>query len=171
MDQGETEQLIRDALSNHSSSASLRDRLKGQSARAFARGRTLRLWHRRAAAICVVTLTAAGAFLVGRCTPAGRPLDERTVQGERVVVSRDLVTWLEAGRFFAQLGMPEREARAYQQASRLAAMPDPVTSAGRTDTSLGQLLARCDAAVAEGRKSEGGNRIMAQVSGGFNYDR
>lgn len=173
MDQRDTEQLIQDALSDHSPNASLHHRLKGESTRALARGRALRLWVRRAAAICLVTLTAAGAFMVGRCTPAGRDSDQRAVRAERVVVSRDLVTWLEAGRFFAQLGMPEREARAYQQAIRLAEVADQPTPLVQEGTPLGQLLARCDTAARErtDQMEQGMNRIMAQASGGSNYGR
>jgi hypothetical protein len=165
MDQGETERLIRDALSDHGPDASLHHCLKGQSTRAFARGQRLRLWYRHAAAVCVVTLIAAGAFLLGRCCmPGGGPA------GDKVIVSRDLVTWIEAGRFFARLGMPEREARAYQEAGRLAEEPTRRVPVAQVGTSLGELLARCDTAGGErtDRSVSGVNGIMAHVSGGLN---
>jgi len=173
VDHRDAEQLIQDALSDPGPNTAMRHHLKGESSRALARGRALRLRYRRAAAIGLVTLTAAGAFLVGRCTPAGRDSDQRAVQAERVVVSRDLVTWLEAGRFFAQLGMPEREARAYQQAIRLAEAADQPTPLVQASTPLGQLLARCDTAAREQtyQMEHAVNRIMAQVSGGFDYGR
>ena len=182
MDQFDIDDLIKGALSDQLPNAAVRQRLKEHSMQAFVRGRTTRLWTRRAALVCMVTLMTVGAFMVGQQTRGGRSSDGMVAQGDRVVVSRDLVTWLEAGRFFARLGMPERESRAYQQASRLASeqgQPAPVAGSDRpvwlatdseTGTKLGRLLVRCDAAVDErmNQSGQGRNRIMAQVSGGLN---
>jgi hypothetical protein len=185
MDQFEIDELIKGALSNQPPNAAFRQRLKDHSMQAFVRGRASRLWYRRVALVCVVTLMTVGAFMIGQQTRGGRSSDGRVSQGDRVVVSRDLVTWLEAGRFFGRLGMPERESRAYQQASRLASEQGHRALAAGSDRSvwpvidsemgnkIGRLLARCDAAVDEqmDQSRQGRNRIMAQVSGGLNNGR
>jgi hypothetical protein len=165
MDPFDSEQLIQRAASGHGPDAALRQRLREQSARAFMKAKTVRVWHHRFAAGGVVTLVAMAAFVAGRCTC------ETRLQADRVAVPRDLVTWLEAGRFFAQLGMPEREARAYQQASRLAAVPDQSPRLAAAGTPLARLLARCDTAISEAKKYGDRNGIIAQAAGGFDYGR
>jgi hypothetical protein len=144
MDPEATEQLISEALAGHRPNPAVRQRLEARSGQAFARAQAVRRAYRLAGVICVVTLLAGVAFIAGRHCPGARPSEPAVAGGDTVVVSRDMVTWLEAGRFFARLGMPDREARAYQQASRLAALCErprrgrgcagtPVTSRGESD--------------------------------------
>jgi hypothetical protein len=185
MDPLDIDALIKGALSDLPAHPAVRQRLMEHSIQAFVRGRNHRRWTRRAARVCVVTLIAAGAFMVGRESQGNRLPLERVAQDCGVVVSRDLVTWLEAGRFFGRLGMPERENLAYRQASRLAAEQGqwaPVAGSDRavghapgieTGSPLARLFARCDTAVERRMDPSipGKNRIMAQVSGGLNDGR
>lgn len=142
-----------------------RARLKQQSGHALVKGRQRRLWYRRSGLTCLVLLVAVSAFWSGRVTTrpmqAGRPtgLAQHNQGDNTVLVTRDLVTWLEAARFFRQLGMDERASKAFQLASKLApSMEHKNQVAGHTpetrfadhshrERTLSSLLAHYDAHV------------------------
>jgi hypothetical protein len=67
-------------------------------------------------------------------------------QVESVMVSREMVVWLDAARFFTQLGMQERAALSYRQASELIPYDVPaVEQAGFESRSiLASISPDCD---------------------------
>ena len=91
----------------------------------FQRGWRQRRFWRRAAAAAAVILIAGAAFFGGQLSvthPLAKNENGSVKQGaepDGVTVPREVVTWLEAARFFGQLGMEDRMARAVERAGRL----------------------------------------------------
>jgi len=93
----------------------------------------------RVAALSAAAVVIAGvSFLLGRCSLPARSTEAMPVvrEGQTVEVPGELVAWLEGARFFKQLGMPERVARAYERASAL--VPQDTATAG---TAAGSMFA------------------------------
>ena len=109
----------------------LREQVLRQSLAAFAQRRHRRAEWRVAVLSAAAVVIAAVSFLLGRCSLPARSTEAMPVarEGQTVAVPGELVTWLEAARFFKQLGMPERVARAYERASALVPQ-DTVTAGG-----------------------------------------
>jgi hypothetical protein len=120
------DKLITEGLAQGQAGPPFRDRLKQESGQAIVKGHQRRLWYRRTGVACVVLLVSVSAFWSGRITT--KPQSQKVPGAiaspkqneDTVLVARDLVTWLEAARFFRQLGMEERANRAFQLASALA---------------------------------------------------
>jgi hypothetical protein len=125
MNSHDVNKLIEDALSANAASDGFKEHVLADSTAALKRGRVLQRRLRAAGLTSMILLVAAAAFLCGRLSVpgevAGRQMVTQSadVQEDGVRVSRDLVTWLDAARFFTQLGMDERAALSYRQASRL----------------------------------------------------
>ena len=117
--------LIEDALSADSAIDAFKERVLRNSAAAFSRGRVLHRRLRTAGFTSLIMLVAAATFFCGRLSVpdelGGRRIVTQDVdeQDDGVRVSRDLVAWLDAARFFTQLGMEERAALSYKRASEL----------------------------------------------------
>lgn len=117
--------LIEDALSANSAPSAFKEHMLRDSTAAFMRGRVLHRRLRTAGFSALVLLVAGAVFLCGRLSVPRDVLNRQALahdvdeQVESVMVSRDLVVWLDAARFFTQLGMKERAALSYRQASEL----------------------------------------------------
>lgn len=118
----------------------------------------------------MVLLVAAAAFFWGRLSAPSKDGEPQMVKqgiGERqdnVMVSRDMVAWLDAARFFTQLGMEERATLSYKQASEL--IPYDVPANQQAGFESQSMLAD----VSSDRNYETLTRIMAQSFGGWNHE-
>jgi hypothetical protein len=120
----DTNKLIEDVLSANAASDAFREHVLRDSTAAFSQGRILHRRLRTAGFTSLVVLVAAAAFFCGQLTVPRETLNQQVARhvnerGDSVRVSRDLVAWLDAARFFTQLGMEERAALSYRQASEL----------------------------------------------------
>lgn len=143
MDNNDLDQLLERGFSGEPARAGLREQALRDSLAALARRRARRTAWRVAWLSAAAVLIAGVSFLLGRCAPpAQRPAVTPVARAnETVAVPRELVAWLEAARFFKQVGMPERVAHAYERASAL--VPQDMATGGGP---AGPVLA-----VAEGR--------------------
>jgi len=191
------DELITEGLIQGKAETAFRTRLKQQSGQAFIKGQQRRLWYRRSSLICVVLLVAMSAFYSGRATvkphSPGKPIvsTDPGQNDDTILVARDLVTWLEAARFFKQLGMEERANKAFQLASNLTPSTERQhqTATQKTGTrfansihkenTLSSLLARCDTCTQTQRETKAKPypvfrrkhlSIIAQSIGGKNHD-
>lgn len=125
MNNQDINKLIEDALSANAASNAFKEQLLEESTTALIRGRILRRQLRAAGLTLAILLVTAAAFICGRVS-----VSERVTHGQMIAqnvaekdagvrVSRDLVAWLDAARFFTQLGMDERAALSYRKASEL----------------------------------------------------
>ena len=116
MNEFDIDKLIGDGLRGGTASNGFRERVLRESTGALMRGRASRNRLRAAGLTLGVVLIAAGAFAFGRLSVSGE-----VIAGQEDVTSvpRELVAWLDAGRFFEQLGMDERAERAYRKAGGL----------------------------------------------------
>lgn len=125
MNNQDINKLIEDALSANSAGEAFKEQVLRDSTAALIRGRILRRQLRAAGLTLAILLATAAAFTCGRMS-----VSERVTHGQMIAqnvaekdagvrVSRDLVAWLDAARFFTQLGMDERAALSYRKASEL----------------------------------------------------
>ena len=161
---------------------------------ALVKGHRRRLWYRRTGLICLILLGAVSAFWSGRLTSKVSAPEESMSfslprqNSDTVLVARDLITWLEAGRFFKQLGMEERAHKAFEEASTLTQsterqhrMSTQETQPMPGEDGLASLLARCDMNIQQQPSMERSKpipvvhrkqlSIIAQSLGGKNHDR
>lgn len=124
MKDSETDLHLQRHLSGEPHREAFEQEVLGASMAEFQRSyRRRNLW-RRAATAAAVILIAGGAFLGGQLSvrpqfaSGGKDLVKPGGQADGVTVPRELVTWLEAARFFGQLGMEDRMARAVERAGR-----------------------------------------------------
>ena len=119
------DKLISDSLTSGSASDAFRERLLCESTGALVSGRISQKRLRVAGLMLTIVLIAMGAFVCGNIRglhqgSAGKigllAVDENEL---RTSVPRELVAWLDAGRFFEGLGMQERAVKAYKTASGL----------------------------------------------------
>jgi len=127
---------------------------------------TLVCWRRQARSTSLVLLVGSAVFLCGRLSAPREPLDRQALthdvdqQVDSVVVSRELVVWLDAARFFTQLGMEERATLSYKQASEL--IPYDVPAHRQAGLESQNMLA----GISPDRDYELLGKIMAQNFGG-----
>jgi len=132
MNNQDINKLIEDALSANSASGIFREQVLHDSTAALIRGRVLRRQLRVTGLTLVILLVTATAFICGRLSVSHRITDRRAAvrtvveKDDGVRVSRDMVAWLDAARFFTLLGMDERAALSYKKAGELIPrdMPD-----------------------------------------------
>ncbi len=166
MNNQDIDSLIADALSANSSGDAFREYVLRDSTAAFTRGRVLHRRLRTAGLTSLVLLVAGAVFLCGRLSAPRQALNRQVLahdvdeQVESVMVSRDLVVWLDAARFFTQLGMDDRAALSYRQASEL--IPYDVPANQQAGFESQSMLAD----VSSGRDYETLTKIMAQSFGG-----
>ena len=116
MNEFDIDKLIGEGLRGESAGGALRERVLRESTGALVRGRALRRRLRAAGLTLGILLIAAGAFAFGRLSVAREVI---AGQEDFTSVPRELVAWLDAGRFFEHLGMNERAERAYKKAGEL----------------------------------------------------
>lgn len=166
MNDQDTNRLIEDALSANAASNAFKEHVLRESTAAFSRGRVLHRRMRTAGFTSLVLLLAATAFFCGRLSVprelGGRQIVMQNVdeQDNSVRVSRDLVAWLDAARFFTQLGMEERAALSYRQASEL--IPYDVPAHQQASFESQSMLA----GISPEREDGILNKIIAQNFGG-----
>jgi cytochrome c-type biogenesis protein CcmH/NrfG len=180
MNSEDLDKLPEEGLSGGPPRPEFREQTLRDSLTAFVRGRHSRARWRTAALSAAAVLIAGVSFLLGRSSLPREEIQTTVVAtpvaaGDRTTaVPSELVTWLDAARFFKQLGMEERVARAYDRASKLLPS-DTITACGAT----GQMFAsgaggdmervrRHVSPVAKPglrRPVENGNRVIAQSFG------
>lgn len=125
MNNHDINKLIEDALSANGASNVFKEHVLRDSTAAFTRGRALRRQLRVTGLTLVILLATAAAFICGRLSVHERVTHEQMIaqnvaeKNDGIIVSRDLVAWLDAARFFTQLGMDERAALSYRKAGEL----------------------------------------------------
>ena len=116
MNEFDVDKLIGDGLRGETAGDAFRERVLRESTGALVRGRASRNRLRAAGLTLGVLLIATGAFICGQLSVPKRVIPE---QENWTNVPRELVAWLDAGRFFERLGMSERAERAYKKAGEL----------------------------------------------------
>ena len=114
MNESDIDKLIDDGLKVGKAGEVFRQGVLRESSMALVRSRASRNRLRVAGLTLCVMLIVAGAFACGQLSVPRQVLPK---QEGWTKVPGDLVAWLDAGRFFEQLGMDERAERAYQMAS------------------------------------------------------
>ncbi|MHC4397107.1 MAG: hypothetical protein ACYS1A_15820 [Planctomycetota bacterium] len=119
------DKLISDSLTSGSASEAFRDRLLRESTDALVSSRRFQKRLRAAGLMLTIMLIVMGAFVCGNFWGLRHGATEKVLvlaageNEQRTSVPRELVAWLDAGRFFERLGMQERAVRAYKMASGL----------------------------------------------------
>ncbi|HUS72657.1 MAG TPA: hypothetical protein VMY06_06275 [Sedimentisphaerales bacterium] len=119
------DKLLSDSLTSGTVSDAFRDRLLRESTGALVSSRRFGKRLRAAGLMLTIMLIAMGAFVCGNFRGLHHVATEKVlvpaaVENEQMTsVPRELVAWLDAGRFFERLGMQERAVRAYKTASGL----------------------------------------------------
>ena len=158
------------SVENTSAKDSFRDQLLIRSQNTLTRSRFKRRVIRASGTISCVLLIAAGVFLCGRISSDGLGEDIHiAADGENVVVSAELVAWLDAGRFFEQLNMPDRAANAYKNASKMipAQIAKPQALISSQTVQLAALLQRAETVANENEKinsMESNNCMLATIT-------
>ena len=125
MSSHDVNKLIEEAFGTDAASDVFKENLLQNSTTAFVRSRVLQSRIRMTGFTLIILLITAATFVFGRFSVSSR-VTNRQVAGqainekdEGIMVSKDLVAWLDAARFFTRLGMEERAALSYKQASDL----------------------------------------------------
>ena len=128
MDDRDVDRLLEQAFPGGGEPNGLRQRVLRDSTAALGLSRARRRTWRAAVLAAAAVLVAAVSFLSGRASVLGRPTTVVVTppDPETTSVPSELVAWLEAARFFEQLGMDERVLLAYERAGRLLPQDRPV---------------------------------------------
>ena len=162
--------LIEKALNTNSASDAFKEQVLRDSTASFSRGRILRKRLQTAGFTTLVLLVAGIAFFCGRLSVPSELVDLQIAtqsidaQDDSVRVSKDLVAWLDAARFFTRLGMEERATLSYRQASELIPYNVPVNQrAGfESHNMLADVSSDCDYEIL--------GKIIAQNFGGLDHE-
>jgi hypothetical protein len=124
MDSHNADKLLEQGLSGDPPGQAFRARVLLDSTAALARRRRIVAGWRTALLSAAAVVVASVSFLLGRGSvgpllppPVTGPVAAN--EGGAVVVSAELVAWLQAAQTFRQLGMQDRMARAVERAGRL----------------------------------------------------
>jgi hypothetical protein len=156
MNDAEVDELLEGALAGPGPHEVLRKQMLRELLASLARRRQKRTQWRMGGLAAAAGVIAAVSFLLGRCSAPSRetgapPVATRAAGADQtVVVPSEVVAWLEAARFFKQLGMEERVAHAYERASAL--LPQEAAIAGGA---TGPVFAADSQAMERGRKRAG----------------
>ena len=181
------DEIITGGLRQRRASGAFRQELAQQSGQALARHYGRRVWLRRMLTGCATMMLVLAAYQMGRSTTrhlAQSESERNQHPGRRtdsVRVPTDLVTWLEAGRFFRQLGMEERAKKAFDQAGKLAPLGEFERTYSESDhrrATIASLLTRSDHLALGQQKTQGNqlrrrrnfNTILAQSNGELGHD-
>ena len=154
--------LIENALNASPSSGAFKSQLLQDSTAVFVRDRALKRRLRMTGLILVILLFTTAAFISGRLSVSESMTSQQVAvqtvdeNNESVRVSKDMVVWLDAARFFTRLGMDERAALSYKQASDLIPydMPSVHQQAGLGAQSLYSSVGRAEASLEQTRSKE-----------------
>ena len=128
MNNQDINKLIEDALSTDAAGEAFKEQVLRESAAVLIRGRVLRRRFRAAGLTLAILLATSAAFTCGRLSVSDHRQAAVQTFGDKtdgIKVSRDLLAWLDAARFFTQLGMNERAAFSYRKASELIPRDTP----------------------------------------------
>jgi hypothetical protein len=167
MNNDDLDHLLERSLSGDPPGQVFRARVLLDSTEAFVLARQSRARWRLAALSVAAVFIAAVSFLLGRSSvpPAMRqPMTEPAVASAAgtVAVPSELVAWLQAARFFGQLGMEDRVALAYDRASKLVPYEAAATFASSESHDTGM-------PASEAPSSERIKSIIAQSFGGQSH--
>jgi hypothetical protein len=133
------EKLIEESFSGDPPGSAFRARVLKESMAAFSRGRRAHVRRRLVQFGLAAAFIAGASFLLGRYlaprSVTARPEPVAAESTETVMVSRELVAWLEAASLFRQLGMEDRMTRAVDRAGKLLPA-DIVTAPSGTGTAF-----------------------------------
>jgi hypothetical protein len=125
MNENDINNLLNDSLGRNTARQDFKERLLQNSTKAFTQ---VRIFHNRLKVTGLIFLIAAittVAFYAGRFSAientSNQPLivQQSNTDDNNISVSKDLVVWLDAAKFFTQLGMADRAEFSYKQASQL----------------------------------------------------
>jgi hypothetical protein len=124
MDEHDINDLLNSAHNGHPAGNDFEKKLLNESTAAFKRARDFRSRLRITGLILLLAVITSFAFLAGRLSMTNKTwhqqqIAQQTNPDNNVTVPRDLVAWLDAAKFFTQLGMNERAELSYKQASLL----------------------------------------------------
>lgn len=148
MNENDINDLLNSALGGNTARKDFKERLLQNSTAAFTRGRTFHNRFKMIALILLITAITTAAFFTGRFSAIDKTSNQQQIAWQtnpddnNISVSRDLVAWLDAAKFFTQLGMSERAEFSYKQASQLIpvdTMQDNVADIGQ-NIKLAKLL-------------------------------
>ncbi|MBN1972698.1 MAG: hypothetical protein JW787_03610 [Sedimentisphaerales bacterium] len=125
MNENDINDLLNSALGGNTARQDFKNQLLQNSTNAFNRGR---LFHKRlkiTGFVVLIAIITTAAFFSGRLSVNKETSHQQQIARQtnsddnNISVSKDLVAWLDAAKFFTQLGMPERAEFSYKQASQL----------------------------------------------------
>jgi hypothetical protein len=162
MDEFDVDKLIGNSLAGSTTGDGFRQQVLRESTGALKRGVLFRRRLRTTRFALSVLLIAAGAFFLGQFS-ASTSGGVAQVQEGWTSVPKELVAWLDTGRFFEQLGMQERANGAYEEASAL--IPYETSEIWQTrleqNKSLTAVLANVSADDSSARPSERTDSVKA----------
>ena len=123
MNENDINDLLSSSLGGNSARKDFKEQLLQNSTAAFTRGRIFHQRLRTTGLISLIIIFTTAAYLSGRFS-VSRKTNERQIivqhtNNDSISVSRDLIAWLDAAKFFTQLGMDQRAEFSYKQASQL----------------------------------------------------
>lgn len=170
MDEHDVDRLLDSAIGGTGGGPpeAFRQRVLRDSMAALGAGRATRIRLRAAGLAAAAVLIVAVSFISGRLSApraASPPAVPPTVADgpQRVSVPSELVAWLEAARFFRQLGMEQRVALAYERAGRL--LPPDAPLAGNSLVRHGRYV------VAAGDVISTGSPVQAEPDSSIRLQR
>lgn len=124
MKENEIEELMSGFSASVTTGKGFKANLLAESTNALNRHIGIRRRVRLVGTLAMLMVVAAGAFWCGQYTQQQQVVRHSEnaglmVDGEKVLVSSEVVDWLGAAKFFTQLGMDERADKAYKRASGL----------------------------------------------------
>ena len=132
MNDRDVDKLLEQALSGGRAQDVFRQQVLRDSTAALGAGRVTRVRWRVAGLSAAAVLIAAVSFLSGRASSPPAALEATAVakraadDAQTVSVPGELVAWLDAARFFKQLGMEQRVSLAYERAGQLVPHEAPL---------------------------------------------
>ena len=126
MSENDINELLNNALGDNTVRQDFKKQLLENSTNAFTRGRQFHKRLKVSGLIVLIAIITTSAYVTGRFSINKKTniQQQQIVQhtnpdDNNIVVSKDLVAWLDAAKFFEQLGMSERAEFSYKQASQL----------------------------------------------------
>ena len=123
MDENDINDLLKSTLSGNTAGNNFKEKLLRDSTVAFTR---VRIFHQRlriTGLLSLIIIFTTAAFLFGRFSVSQKTNERQIIvqhtNNDSISVPRDLIAWLDAAKFFTQLGMDQRAEFSYKQASQL----------------------------------------------------
>lgn len=140
MNENDINDLMNNAHGGNIARHDFKEQLLQNSTTAFTRNRLFRKRLKVTGLILLIAIITTSAFITGRLSVNKETSHQRQIvqqsnpDDNNISVPKDLVAWLDAAKFFNQLGMPERAEFSYKQASQLIPidiMQDSVADTGQ----------------------------------------